>query len=360
MAWFGQGKDTIEWAESRSDVLFYKWPNKEIKKGARLIIRPGQKAIFYSGGKLEGVFEQQGTYDVLTDITPFLSTLSGWAQLRGDTGLRAEIYFVNSKELLIPWGTRQRIMIPSPDVPTGIPVGCNGNLIVEFRDYVTFIEKIAGVKSTFSIDDISERIMGEINGVIAEAILGNNQSIGVNALISLQANNRKLSKIICEELDKELSDIGLGARDVNILSINYPPELQAMAEKVASQSFVTDVGKYASINMADSFNSPNSSGNFAAMGAQMAMGQQMAQQMTQQLNNNNNVSSQNRETSNGEFVCTVCGLKSNREIKFCPECGNKIVPASQNAENSQGDRFCPNCRKMVSGKFCPECGSKTV
>ena len=36
MAWFGQGKDTVEWEEFRDDVLFYKWPAKEIKRGARL------------------------------------------------------------------------------------------------------------------------------------------------------------------------------------------------------------------------------------------------------------------------------------------------------------------------------------
>lgn len=151
MAWFGQGRDTIEWNEFRDDVLFYRWPNTEIKKGARLVIRPGQRAIFFAGGQLEGVFEQPGTYDVETDITPFLSSLKGWFQLRGDTGLRAEVYFVNAKELLLKWGTRQRIMIPTQEVPSGIPVGCNGNLIVEFRDYVQFINKIAGVKSTYSL-----------------------------------------------------------------------------------------------------------------------------------------------------------------------------------------------------------------
>lgn len=47
MAWFGQGKDTIEWVEFRDDVLFYKWPADEIKKGAKLIIRAGQKAVFF-------------------------------------------------------------------------------------------------------------------------------------------------------------------------------------------------------------------------------------------------------------------------------------------------------------------------
>ncbi len=320
MAWFGQGKDTIEWQEFRDDVLFYKYPGKEIKKGAKLIIRQGQKAIFFANGEIEGIFEDPGSFDIASQIVPFLSTLKGLASLRGDSGMRAEVYFVNAKELLLPWGTRQRIMIPSPDVPSGVPVGCNGNLVIEFRDYLKFINKIAGVKSTYSLSDISERIMGELNPIISECILGENRQIGLNALISLQANSRSLGKRLGEELDKELLDIGLGVSNLNILSINYPKEVQAMVEKVAAQSFVGDVGKYAAVSMADSFGKEGG-GNIGSLGAQMAMGAQMAQQMANTMN---------------------------------PQ-----QPQNQ-PQQQAGDRFCPTCRKMVSGKFCSECGTQTV
>jgi membrane protease subunit (stomatin/prohibitin family) len=83
MAWFGQGKDTIEWEEFRDDVLFYKWPANEIKKGSKRIIRTGQNAIFYANGQIEGIFKDEGNFDIETQITPFLSTLKpaegGWA-----------------------------------------------------------------------------------------------------------------------------------------------------------------------------------------------------------------------------------------------------------------------------------------
>ncbi len=324
MAWFGQGKDTIEWEEFRDDILFYKWPAKEIKKGAKLVIRAGQKAIFFANGVIEGVFENAGSYDVATDIVPFLSTLKGWFSLRGDTGMRAEVYFINSKQLLLQWGTRQRIMIPTPEVPSGIPIGCHGNLIVQFRDYQTFIDKVAGVKDTYSLSDISERIMGELNPVVAEAILGGEQNINVNALIGLQQNSRKLGKVICAELDKELQEFGLGVDDVNILSINYPPEVQQMAERVAGQAFVNNVGKYATVQMADSFTTPGANDNsFASMGAQMVMGAQMAQQMAGAM-----------------------GTAPSQ-------------PAAAQAA-ATGDQFCPKCRKMVASKFCPDCGTPTV
>ena len=47
--------NVVEWEEYRDDVIFYKWNNSEIKKGSRLIIRPGQDAIFLYNGVTEGV-----------------------------------------------------------------------------------------------------------------------------------------------------------------------------------------------------------------------------------------------------------------------------------------------------------------
>jgi membrane protease subunit (stomatin/prohibitin family) len=322
MAWFGQGRDTIEWEEFRDDVLFYKWAGNEIKKGSKLIIRTGQNAIFYSNGQIEGIFRDEGNFDIETQITPFLSSLKGVFSLRSDTGMRAEVYFVNAKQLLLPWGTRQRIMIPSPEVPSGIPVGCNGNLVVEFRDYLAFIKKVAGVRSTYSLDDISERLMGVLNPIIAECMLGGQRQIGVNALMGLQANSRALGKQMMAELDRELFDIGLGVASLNIQSINYPREIQAMAEKVAAQSFVSDVGRYANIAMADSFGRDGGGGAAAQM-AQMAMGMHMGQQM-------------------------AAGMQSPAQQR----------PAQPSAP--VGDRFCPTCRKMVAAKFCPDCGTQTV
>jgi membrane protease subunit (stomatin/prohibitin family) len=319
MAWFGQGKDTVEWEEFRDDILCHKWPANEIKKGARLIIRPGQNAIFYSNGAIEGIFKDEGNYDIVTQITPFLSTLKGVFTLRGDTGLRAEVYFVNSKELLMPWGTRQRIMIPSPQAPAGIPVGMNGNMTIEFRDYVTFIKKVAGVKATFSMGDVSERVIGVLNPIISECILSGQQQIGVNALAALQSNSRALAKSMLAELDSELSRIGLGVASLNIVSINYPKEIQEMAEKMAAQSFVGDVGKYTAVAFADSLGK-DGGGGAGAQAAQMAMGFQLANQMT----------------------------------------GAQAAGAQAAAQSAGGDKFCPKCRKMVASNFCPDCGTQTV
>lgn len=331
MAWFGQGKDTIEWNEARGDVLCFRWPANEIKKGSHLIVRPGQKAIFYADGVVEGVFEQPGNFDVETEITPFLSTLKGWFQLRGDTGMRAEVYFINTKQVLVNWGTRQRIMIPTPEVPSGIPVGMNGNVVVKFDDDInaihSFVSSIAGVQDEFTIDDISERIMGKLNAVIAEAILNGKSDIETNSLINIQSNSLVIGDEICKKLNEITLRFGMDTVDLTIADVNYPEDVMKMAEQVAATSFVGDVNKYATVQMAQSFNNPEAGGNVASAGAQMGMGFAMAQQMGQAMNN------------------TIAQPTQENPEQATPE---------------KGDRFCPKCRKMVAGKFCSDCGAETV
>lgn len=49
-----QLSNIVEWEQFRDDMIFWKWDNKEIKKkGSKLIIRPGQDAIFMFNGKIE-------------------------------------------------------------------------------------------------------------------------------------------------------------------------------------------------------------------------------------------------------------------------------------------------------------------
>ena len=131
-------------------------------------------------------------------------------------------------------------------------------------------------------------------------------------------------------LDKELLDIGLGVANLNILSINYPKEVQEMAEKVAAQSFVGDVGKYAAISMADSFGKEGGGGAGGAA-AQMGMGLQMGQQM-------------------------MAGMQHTMQPAQQPTQPQSAagVPASS------GEKFCTTCRKMVASNFCPDCGAQTV
>ena len=72
----GQFSSVVEWKEYSDDIIFWKFPSSEIKKGSRLIIRPGQDAIFMYNGRIEGIFREEGNFDISSDIIPFLSTVA--------------------------------------------------------------------------------------------------------------------------------------------------------------------------------------------------------------------------------------------------------------------------------------------
>ena len=67
----GQFANVVEWQEYRDDMLFWKRSNKEIKKGSRLIIRPGQDAIFLYNGKVVGNWHKKASKNQIKIETTF-------------------------------------------------------------------------------------------------------------------------------------------------------------------------------------------------------------------------------------------------------------------------------------------------
>ena len=153
----GQLLNVIEWNEDNDNMIFYKWHNSEIKKGSRLIIRPGQDAIFLNNGRLEGVFKDEGDYDIETQIIPFLSSLKGF-KFGFNSGMRAEVLFINTKTFQIKWGTKGPINIPAPGMPGGMPIRANGTLTFSVKDYMQMIDTIAGVKDEYYVEDVNREL----------------------------------------------------------------------------------------------------------------------------------------------------------------------------------------------------------
>lgn len=321
MGLFGnQLANVIEWSEYNDDTLFWKWSNNEIKKGSKLILKPGQDAIFLYNGKIEGVFEDDGEYDIQSDIIPFLSTLKGF-KFGFNSGLRAEVIFINTKELTLKWGTKNAISIPAIGLPGGMPIRAFGTMSCKVDDYQILIEKISGVQRQYNIEDIKERVMSMLDQLLMKWIVREGKD-----MFNLQANAHEISSGIQSDLDLEMRKIGLSVTNFAVSSFNYPEEIKKMQEKAAAQSMVGDVNKYTQMAMADSMANGNTSGVASDM-AQMQMGMMMGQQMVNQMGGAQQSSQQsNSNTSNGNVpkFCPNCGTKTNG-AKFCPECGTKLI-----------------------------------
>ena len=314
-----QFANVVEWEEFRDDMLFWKWDNKEIKKGSKLIIRMGQDAIFMYNGKIEGIFKDEGSFDMESEIIPFLSSLKGF-KFGFNSGIRAEVLFVNTKELTVKWGTKNAINIPSPNLPGGMPIKSFGTFCCKISDYQVLIDKIAGVKKQFTIDDVKERIMSMLDQVIMKWIVREGKD-----LFNLQANAYEISKGIQEDLDMEMEKIGIAITNFTISSVSYPKEIQEMATKAASHSMIGDMNKYTQVAMADSLSKGNSGGSVAGDMASIQMGMMMGQQIINNMNNKpqNNENQQNSSTQKVANFCPNCGTK-NEGSNFCPNCGTKL------------------------------------
>jgi membrane protease subunit (stomatin/prohibitin family) len=335
MGFFGnQLANVVEWQEYRDDVIFWKWCNDEIKKGSRLIIRPGQDAIFMYNGKTEGIFKDEGSFDIESDIIPFLSSLKGF-KFGFNSGIRAEVLFVNTKEFTIKWGTKNAISIPAPqlNLPGGMPIRAFGTFSCKVSDYQALIDKVAGVKQQYTVEDIKERVLSVLDQLLMKWISKEGKD-----MFNLQANAYDISKGIREDLDMEITKIGITITEFNISSFTYPEEVQKMQTKAASQSMVGDMNRYQQVSMVDAMASghgtgANTAGNMAANMAGMQMGMMMGQQMANQMANGMNNNSANTMNT-----------------------GNTV-----NTSNGQAPKFCPNCGTATNGaNFCGNCGQKLV
>ena len=312
--------NVVEWTDEKEGQLFWMWDNDEIKKGSKLVLRPGQDAIFIHNGAVEGVFEEDGTYDIETEIIPFLSTLKGF-KFGFNSGFRAEVLFINTKEQTVKWGTKNAINLPAQGLPGGMPIRAFGTFSCKIADHDVVIDKLAGVKNTYSVADVKERITATLDQTIMSWIAKEGKD-----MFNLQVYAREIAEGVRSDLDADMSKIGISITDFTIESFSYPEEVKKMQEKAAAQSMVGDVNKYTQMAMADSMEKGggNVGGNMASTMMQMQMGMAMGQQMVNTMNQGGVTGAAPQAAAIGAKFCPNCGTPTNG-AKFCSNCGTQLA-----------------------------------
>lgn len=316
--------NVVEWNENSPGTLLWKWQNSEIKKGSKLIIRMGQDAIFMYNGRVEGIFEDEGQFDIESQIIPFLTTLKSF-KFGFNTPLRAEVLFINTKEQLVKWGTKSAINLPAQGLPGGMPVRAFGTFSCKVAEADVLIDKIAGVKSIFTVEDVKERIVANLDQLLMSWIGREGRD-----MFNLQMDAGNIAKGIMSDLDMDMRKIGIAVTEFKIESFSYPEEIRKMQEKAAAQSMVGDVNKYQQIAVADAMGKggTGNGGGVASDMVQLQMGMAMGQQMVQGM------------------------MHAGQQGQTASAGGGQPLP-------SASPRFCPNCGTPTTGtKFCGNCGSQ--
>lgn len=344
----GQLANVVEWPDMDDDSIFYKWNNSELKKGSRLIIRPAQDAIFLYQGRVEGVFTDEGEYDIESQIIPFLSTLKG-IKFGFDSGLRAEVLFINTREFNMNWGTKNALNLPVQGLPGGMPIRAFGMFTCKVSQYDMLIEKVAGVQSSFTVDDVSQRVSAVNDQLLMKWILREGKD-----MFNIQANAYDISQGIMEDLNKELGKIGMEATSYQIQSVSYPDSVREMQEKAAGNAMIGDVNAYTQIAFADSLGKDggNGGGNTATQMAQMQMGMALGQQMVNNM--------QPQQPQYGYQQPQYQQQYQQPQYQQAPvQQAPQMQPQSADGAAPAVPKFCPHCGTATNGmKFCGNCGKQ--
>ena len=331
--------DVVEWQDMDDNTIFYKWTNIELKKGSRLILRPAQDAIFLYQGRIEGIFTEEGQYDIESQIIPFLSTLFGF-KFGFNSGLRAEVLFINTREFTVRWGTQNAINLPVQGLPGGMPIRAYGIYTCKVSDYNVLIEKVAGVQKTFTIDDVKARLSGSADQLLMKWIVKEGKD-----MFNLQANAYDIGKGIASDLAAEFEQFGMTCTGFQIQSVSYPDNVREMQEKAAGQSMIGNLNTYTTVAMADGMANGNGSGNMAGTMASMQVGMMYGQQMVNQMQQNQ-----------GMAGAPAPAVPSFNEA---PQAEAPVQEAPAQEAPANYPKFCPNCGTKTEGwKFCPNCGTK--
>lgn len=272
----GEFVDIIEWLDDTHTTLAWRFPryNNEIKNGAELIVREGQRAVFVYRGQLADEYGP-GHYTLTSENMPIMSTLQGWRH--GFTSpFRSEVYFISTRPVTdMRWGTPQPITVRDPDFHL-VPVRANGTIVVRVTDPAPFLREVVGTERAVDSEQITEMIRRNIALAFNDMVMAS----GVGA-IDLQGRQVELSESLRQFVAQRVQPFGLGI-DAVTMAISLPEEIQqaltrGVARGLEESGFLNNVGdlnRYTQARAADAMlaAAQNPGGGVAGAAAQAGVG----------------------------------------------------------------------------------------
>jgi membrane protease subunit (stomatin/prohibitin family) len=274
--------DIVEWIDDSQRTLVWRFPRyqNEIKDGARLIVRPGQVAVFVDQGKIADVFEP-GSYELETDNLPILSTLRGW-QHGFRSPFKCEVYFVSTRSLTdLKWGTPNPIMLRDPEFGP-VRLRAFGNYTLRAIDPKALLKELVGTDGIFESDQISELLRSVIASSFAD-VLGEAQIAALDLASKYGELADKLRKKVNEGIDDEY---GLEVPQLQIVNIALPESVEKAIDTRSQMGVIGDLQRYQQFQIGNAITqaAQNPGGGAAATGVGLGVGFAMANQVAQGLN----------------------------------------------------------------------------
>src|SRR5262250_2429174 len=166
----GELLEIIEWTDDSRDTLSYRFPDddKEIKRGAQLIVRESQMVQFVYLGQFGDAFGP-GKHTLTTDNIPVLSRLKGW-KYGFESPFKADVYYVITRLFTgNKWGTSNPVMVRDQDFGV-IRWRAFGTYDFRVVDVPKFLKEVAGTDDHFQLSELSDTMRSRVVSVFTQAL----------------------------------------------------------------------------------------------------------------------------------------------------------------------------------------------
>jgi excisionase family DNA binding protein len=268
--------EIIQWQDDSRDTISWRFPDedKEIKRGAQLIVRESQVGQFVYLGQFGDTFGP-GKHTLSTDNIPILATLKGW-KYGFESPFKADVYFVNTRLFTgNKWGTANPVMMRDKDFGI-VRIRAYGTFDFKVVDVRTFLKEVAGTDHQFRLDEFADTMRSRIVSVFSDALA--TASVPV---LDVASRYQELGEALLPIINPAITEkYGLEIPSFIVENVSLPPEVEQAIDKRSSMAAIGNLNDYVKFQMAESMTKGGGeaggmAGTAAGLGAGLAMGQQM-------------------------------------------------------------------------------------
>lgn len=272
----GQLLEIIEWTDDSRDTLSLRFPDqdKEIKRGAQLIVRESQVVQFVYLGEFGDTFGP-GQHTLTTDNIPILTTLKSW-KYGFESPFKADVYFVVTRIFTgNKWGTSNPVMMRDNDLGV-VRARAFGTYDFHVVDPRLFLKEVAGTDDHFRLEEFSDTMRSRIVSLFSEAL-----AQAKIPVMDVATRYSELGESLLPLINPVVkARYGLEMTSFIVENVSVPPEVEQAIDKRSSISAVGNLNDYVKFQMAQGMEKGGSQAG--GMATEMAVGMAMAQQMVQQ------------------------------------------------------------------------------
>ena len=272
--------EIIQWQDDSRDTISWRFPDedKEIKRGAQLIVRESQTAQFIYLGQFGDTFGP-GKYTLTTDNIPILATLKGW-KYGFESPFKADVYFVNTRLFTgNKWGTSNPVMMRDQDFGI-VRARAFGTYDFKVVDVKTFLKEVAGTDDHFRLDEFADTMRSRVVSVFSDALASAKIPV-----LDVASRYSELGQALLPLINPVIREkYGLEMSSFIVENVSLPPEVEQAVDKRSSMAAVGNLNDYVKFQMAESMTKGEGggmAGTAAQLGAGIAIGQQIAAGMNQ-------------------------------------------------------------------------------